>query len=287
MVGFLENDTFLGGESAMVEIWVPIVTTIIAGVFSVISTSIARIQISKANNRAKIAEDNERIAQNIFGSRENVDGSIPLEERIGLELGIKEIRILNLSSNTVLNPEIVDVSIKEKHNELSRRIEKLVVQEKIKLVMVIAAPDSEAAKEAVRTEKVINTRIHRNKRELVFYSAYAAIQEKIAQDGVFQDSYEKGRFVYRLTEDVLPYAIFQVKYEDSRKNHIKLDLYSPYIGGEKDRRTIYLYENKRSDDYRFFSENFDRIYNHAMSEEEELEKREEWLEKNKVLSAKN
>lgn len=234
-------------------------------------------KLIRAKKRAETAEKNEQLARNAFGARDKVDNSIPLDERFAVGLGIKEVRIMNFASTTLLVPDVADTYGMRSSGELAERLEQLVCEENVRVRIIVTAPDSVAAREAVENEKVINVLVPHNARERIFYDAYAALRKKISEGGSFHESYQSGRFVYRLTEVALPYGIFQVIYDDPKKNHIKLDIYSPFITREKERRTIYIYESKSPEDYAYFSESFDRVYNKTLSAEEEAERRDLWL----------
>lgn len=266
------------------EIIIPIVTAVISavitGLFTLYSSRKEKEKVIKdADKMVKIAQENEQFARNTFGSREEVEKWSPMDERLNYGLGIKEIRIINFTSNTLLNPELVDMVGLSSRSVFSERIEGLVNKENVRLTLIITAPGSEAAKESIRSHKVININTTDEDREKVFYCAYDALKQKIMPGGVYHKSYTENNFVYKITDISLPYGIFQVIYEDSSKNHIKLDLYSPYITREKERRSIFIYEKKNPDDYAYFSNNFDQIMMNALTPAQEEKFAQQWMAK--------
>lgn len=231
-----------------------------------------------AGKMSKKAKDADEYVRKMFGSREQVEKASPLDERVALGLGIKEIRIANFTSNAWLNTELVDAEALPSRSALVQRMQELVEKENIRLTMVITAPGSQASKEAISSEKVININTTIEDRERLFYCAYYAIRQNIQPGGYLHNSFKKGDFKYRLTDISMPYGIFQVIYEDESKNHIKLDLYSPYIAREKERRSIFIYEKYNPEDYNYFSKDFDNIFKNTISPTEERNKENMWLE---------
>ena len=248
----------------------------IVSIVGALITAAATIYASKMGKDAKKARE---YARNMFGSREQVESASPLEERVALGLGIKEIRMANFASNVWLNTELVDAEALPSRSALVKLMQELVEKENIRLTMVVTAPGSQAAKEAISSEKVININTTVEDREKLFYCAYYAIRQNIQPGGYLHNSFKEGDFKYRLTDISLPYGIFQVIYKDKTKNHIKLDLYSPYIAREKERRSIFIYEDKNPEDYNYFSKEFDNIFKNTISPTEEKEMEDIWLAK--------
>ncbi|MBR6519192.1 MAG: hypothetical protein IKT63_05925 [Oscillospiraceae bacterium] len=234
-----------------------------------------------AGKMGKTAKDAIEYARNMFGSRESVESRSPLKDRVAPGLGIKEIRIANFTSNAWLNVELVDTDALSSRSEMVQLMEELITKEDIRLKMVITAPDSEAANEAIRSKKVINMHTTMEDREKLFYCAYYAIHNNIQPGGAFHKSFTENNFMYRVTDVAMPYGIFQVIYEDESKDHIKLDLYSPYISREKERRSIFIYKDKNPEDYNYFSKDFDNMFMNAISPTEEKKFAQAWVEKAK------
>lgn len=238
----------------------------------------AKAETLKAQAEIEKAKESIKKSKNMFGSREHVESASPLDDRVAVGLGIKEIRIANYTSNVWLNTELVDAIGLSSRSALVQRMQELVEKENIRLTMVITAPGSQASKEAISSEKVININTTIEDREKLFYCAYYAIRQNIQPGGYLHNSFKEGDFKYRLTDISLPYGIFQVIYEDKSKNHIKLDLYSPYIAREKERRSIFIYEEQNPEDYNYFSKDFDNIFKNTISPTEEKKMEDEWLQ---------
>ena len=205
--------------------------TIIMALATIIA-SIASAVVSAKITKNKMSREVKETSENMLAAREDIEEKFSIDSRVRLGLGIKELRIMNFASTAILSPDIVDYIGQSSKNELSERIEKLLLKENVKLTLLITAPGSYAAEEAISSEKVINMNMDITNRKQIFYQAYAGIHSKIQENGIFNGCYKEGRFQYRITNIALPYAIFQVKYVDPRKDHIKIDLYSPYISRE-------------------------------------------------------
>ena len=272
----------------MVSVGETIISVIGKIVCTIISSLSRKKQHTKKNKKKQHVEVAEKSTKNglkIFDSREKVESLVPLDERIKVGLGIKEIRILNFACTSILSPNLVDYNGLPTRSELYNRIEQLIHEENIDLAIVISAPESEGADDALNSEKIVNLNTDIKTRRQVFYQSYGGLQKKISAGGAFYNSYCSGRLKYRITKIALPYAIFQVKYKDSKKDHIKIDLYSPYISRESRRRSFFVYKNRDNDNYEFFNENFDNVFKNAMSKEEEDEYKEIWLAKAEEYSA--
>ncbi len=222
-----------------------------------------------------------------FCSREELELEHPFDQRVQLGLGIKEIRILNYACNAILSPHIVDYIGMPSNRDFSDTIDKLVVDENIRLTIVITAPMSMAAEEALTSQKIVNLNTDTHNRNQVFFQSFSGIQNRIDVGGSFYHSYQSGRFNYRITQIALPYGLFQVKYNDPSKDHIKIDLYSPYISRESKRRSIFIYKATDPENYRFFEENFDNIFKNSLSLEEENIYLETWLNHSSSYSESN
>lgn len=229
-------------------------------------------RVKEGEGRRKISKTCRR-----FGAREDVESQNGLDKRLKLGIGIKEIRILNYASTSVLTPSLVDFSNLTHCSNLSDRIKELVCKEGVKITLIINAPDCAAADEALRSEKIINMNIDGNNRGQVFYQSYKGIQEIIGENGAFYNSYKSKDFKYHITEVALPYAIFQVKHNNSKKDYVKIDLYSPYISNESKRRTFFIYRADDEKNYKFFEENFDNVCKNAILEKEEKKRAPQWL----------
>lgn len=82
-----------------------------------------------------------------------------------------------------------------------------------------------------------------------------------------EDQDKCGTIDYRATDIALPYGLVMVlnDEEHSDLNHIKVDLYSPELSNDRNRRSFILYLNKNKDNYKFFEDQVFTLWNHAKS----------------------
>ena len=97
--------------------------------------------------------------------------------------------------------------------------------------------------------------------EAVFLNTYANINRMI-ESGPYKTASKERRFTFTVTECVLPYAMFQIVYdeENREKNHIKVDLYSCNMASSADRRTMVIFMREDQENYDFF-ENQIKFFN--------------------------
>lgn len=128
------------------------------------------------------------------------------------------------------------------------------------LELVITAPGSFAAQDAIDCEKLGNSALEAYP-EAIFLSAYCNICRLIEEHPVFKKAYNDKRFRFMVTDNVLPYALFQVAYKDGYEdsNHIKVDLYSEGLTSNMDRRCIMIFEAEDPDNYQFFKRRYEYI----------------------------
>ena len=230
-----------------------------AGIIGAILGAIAGAIATHLLSGNKKTDDSNRYALKYFGARKIIDSAIPLHNRVKTGLGIKEIRVLNYAGTTIVDPNNSDYSNFSEKDELSTALFKVLDRENVKFTIILTNPESEAAREAIRSRKVINNRYNDTNREMIFSDACDALKKALSDGGDLHNAYQENRINCRLTDIALPYGLFQVTYNDASKNHIKVDLYSPEIPDEGERRTFYIYENKNKEDYDFFERNIKNI----------------------------
>ncbi|MDD6812693.1 MAG: hypothetical protein PUD93_12705 [Lachnospiraceae bacterium] len=178
-------------------------------------------------------------------------------------MDIQEIRIANYACNSLFAPQNGESRGLARNENLANIVDGLVKREHVQFSVVITKPECEAAKEAVRNEKIINHDIEKNERKKVFSSALEEMQKCIASNGKYCKEYRENQVRFACTEISLPYGIFQVTYKNHKQDHIKVDLYSPYIPHESERLSMLIYRKKNEQLYKIFSDEFDRILSHS------------------------
>lgn len=168
---------------------------------------------------------------------------------------IKEINLVCYAATAMLcnDPRQID-RMAHDGNLMFKIIMHLLEDKDFSIRMVINAPLSSATNDAIEYSK-LGTNAFIENQEYVFISSYANIQNMIAIEP-YRTAYNENRFMFQLTDCVLPYAMFQVIYKQGYEqfNHIKIDLYSCGIDTTKDRRSILIFENVNRDNYHFFNE---------------------------------
>lgn len=235
----------------MIEVGAGIIGAILGAIAGAIATHLLS---NKKENKNSIE---------FFGARKIIDSAIPLHNRVKTGLGIKEIRVLNYAGTTIVDPNNSDYTNFSEKDELSTALFRVLDRENVKFTIILTNPESEAAREAIRSRKVINNKYNDTNREMIFADACDALKKALSDGGDLHNAYKGNRINCRLTDIALPYGLFQVIYNDASKNHIKVDLYSPEIPDEGERRTFYIYESKNKEDYNFFDTNIKNILHSA------------------------
>lgn len=200
----------------------------------------------------------------------NYTGEIPIS---GIRIACYSANILFAPSRTIVDKASFD------GGTLSRVFSRLLKDPDFTLEVIVTAPNSPCANDAINASKLGNSarRVHP---EAVFLSSYNNILTLIESDTVFREAYTTGRFQFFLAENVLPYALFQVQYKGGMEanDYIKVDLYSEGLDSNSDRRCMLIFKNDDSENYDFFNRSYDAIRKAATpSELIKTETREKWI----------
>lgn len=171
---------------------------------------------------------------------------------------IRRIRIMNLASNLVLNPEYIDIGhIQHSPYELSDALQKILQESNVLLEMILTEPHPANLRDAVT--RMANSVA--GSRENLIYIAWEAIYNNILANTVYSKAYKEHRFLYFSLNIGIPYALFGVEFDDEyqKYDHVKIDLYSSEIGNENQRRSFIIWKDLDYENYRFFIENFDSV----------------------------
>jgi hypothetical protein len=218
-------------------------------------------------NRVKHKEPN-----NVhMGNREKIHRLYPVGERMGFnknEYGdvdiavskhITRMRILNICSNLIINPDYAEHShtIPDDPNSISKVIRSILTNTRAQMTLILAKPTENVLKDM--QHKIANP--NPNKATGAIYSAQSELYNALSGDTLFAEAKRENRFGYYVTDMCMPFAIFAVEYdtEYSFLNHVKVDLYSAPLTNENERRSMIIWQNSDEENYNFFLRNFDNV----------------------------
>ena len=217
-----------------------------------------------------------------------------LEARFGNELvrcvrsrqeftGTNHIRSIHLScyaASIIFSPgiDMVDEQAFDR-GLMFNLLAELLKDEEFYLECMITAPSSFAMQEAIDNEKLGNSALEAYP-EAIFYSSYCNINALIEEDPVFRNAYRSKRFRFMVTENVLPYALFQIEYKKgyAQYDHIKVDLYSEGIRSSMDRLSMLVFRESDPENYSFFAERYKYLRNIKESKRLISENHTHWFE---------
>ena len=218
----------------------------------------------------------KRKANTWLTSRGKLENDIAsLNERFGRELVecvkrhddftgnscIKEINMVCYAATIITNTDVAHIDRRAyDYGTMFNIFAQLLKEERFIFRLVVNAPLSVASKDAVNYSKLGNHAMRDNE-EAIFLDTYANINRMI-ESGSYKTASTERRFTFTVTECVLPYAMFQIVYdeENSEKNHIKVDLYSCNMDSSDDRRTMVIFRREDQENYDFF-ENQIKFFN--------------------------
>lgn len=175
---------------------------------------------------------------------------------------VKRISLLSLAAAIIFCPEYSMVDPEAYDKSMMYKIFKyLLDDEEFQLNIVINTPNSRPVHDASTYKKVGNLSL--DELDHIFYATYFKFVYLINKDNIFKKAFKSGRITFSTTKCVIPYSIFQIEYKDEWKeyNHIKIDLYSPYINSNMERLSM-LFFHDHHDEYNtwsFFSNQFKKI----------------------------
>lgn len=204
-----------------------------------------------------------------LANRERIERTLaPLADRFGPELvhsiqqnqeftGQNRIRFIHMScyaASIIFSPQ--QDMVDERAFDLGLMFNifaKMLQDPEFSLELVINAPGSFAMQDAIDREKLGNSALEAYQ-EAIFLSSYSNIHRLIQEEPSFAQAYKEKRFRFMVTENVLPYALFQVEYKPGFEeySHVKVDLYSEGLTSNMDRRCMMIFKQDDPDNYSFF-----------------------------------
>ncbi len=191
---------------------------------------------------------------------------------------VRAIRMCCYAASIILSPDrdMLDYKLFDLGTMFNIYAE-LLKDSDFNLEITITAPQSEAAKEAIRSKRLGNRSLEAYP-EAIFLSAYCGIFNLIENHEVFKKAYNEKRFRFAVTDASLPYALCQIEYKDEHQafNHIKVDLYSENISSGADRRALMVFADDK-ENYLFFENRFNFIVNVSHSQKLIKENHDKWM----------
>lgn len=195
------------------------------------------------------------------------------------EQRIKYIRMSCYAASVIFTPhlDMLDHQAYD-HGMMFNIFAQLLRDPDFSLEIVTNAPSSCAVADAVKYEKLGNSSLEACP-EAVFFGSYAGVTNLIKTDEVFAAAVKEKRFRFMVTENVPPYALFQIVYKDKWRgyNHIKVDLYSEGLDSSMNRRSMIIFETDDPENYNFFVARHNYIRNARESKALISSHNDEWI----------
>lgn len=194
---------------------------------------------------------------------------------------VSSVRMACSAANMIFLPyrTIIDQGTYVYDREMISRVYRTLLQDKdFSFEVITNAPFSIATKDQIDNEK-FGSRTPQTRAddpEIAFLGTYGRVYDLITSDSVYKQAWADRRFSYFVTEAVMPFSILHVKYKPEWEgfNHIKIDLYSMGIPTTASRRTMVFFEKDNKDNYDFFVNHYDALWNKSTATPS---KHNEWL----------
>lgn len=212
----------------------------------------------------KVRDDRPPKSENnlLMKPRQDIHQIYPIGDRLHTNddgyKHIRRIRIMNLASNLLVNPEIANVEhIHQSPTALSKAMQKILQETSATLDLMLIEPHSANLRDSVT--KMANS--NAGPRENLVYSAWETIYNNLLLDTIYKKAYDQHRFCCFSINIGIPYALFSVEFdrEHEKYDHVKIDLYSSEIGNENQRRSFIVWKDLDPENFTFLTENFDSV----------------------------
>lgn len=224
------------------------------------------------------------LPRNKIHERYSIDSRLHISD--GLYKQIRNIRIMNFSSNLVINPEMAEIGhIAANDISLSAAIETIMKDTQATVELILSYPNRYNVKDL---ETKCATRRAGNCAASL-YSALETLYRNLSSDTIYsiRGNNEPRLFFLYLMKTSMPFGIFNVEFMEkaSQYNHVKVDLYSAALKTEDDRRSFVIWQTQDPTNYQFFVDNFINIKeNPRLCELQTLENFKETVEKIRKIS---
>lgn len=198
----------------------------------------------------------------IMKPREAIHQQCPIENRMHMNDGaykfIRRIRLMNLTSNLVLNPQVADAEHRQQSKtSIPNLIQKILKETNAPFELILVEPHQANLYDC--SKKITNRNLETI--DDLVYNSWETIKKMICTDSIYEKAYKENRFRCFSVNISIPYAIFNVEFQGKYKqyDHVKIDLYSSKITSENQRRSFIVWREDDPDNYDFFVQNFDSI----------------------------
>lgn len=213
-------------------------------------------------HKGRVGEENV-----LMKSRKEIQQQWNLDSRLHIRDGtyrkIRSIKIMNLASNLLINPEI-GASLLPEDMSLKSAIIKIMEETRANIELMLLEPNRCNLRDL--QTKIANCRPGDQKGCL--YSALATLYQNLSTDTIYarRSSSKDVLFRFYVMKTCMPFGIFNVEFlgEASKFDHVKVDLYSAALHSEDERRSFVIWREDDPDNYRFFVNNFDTIKNNPI-----------------------
>lgn len=211
--------------------------------------------------------------------RYSIDSRLHISDNIYKQ--ICRIRIMNLASNLLINPEIAERGhYSTKDIQLPVAIETILRDTDANIELILAEPNAYNLKD-LKT-KIANCTA--GSPEGTLYSALSVLYKNLSTDTIYRrrNNDPPVRFHFHVMKTSMPFGIFNVEFlDDAQKyNHVKVDLYSASLDNEDERRSFVIWQRDDPQNYKFFVDNFNNIKrNRQICERATLKMLKVWTEK--------
>ena len=237
------------------------------------------------NNWREIIEERYNARQNIekmrvsleensgkLLSRQDVDGILgKVKDRLNIRVNNRRIAykatLICYTGASFINKKDVTQTREGNAEEVSDAFIGFIKTERTAFDLIITNPYSNAAVDAARFGKLGNNNFITRRRDVPAYvnttepfeNAYDSIVKQIRRNTAIQRKMENNELNIFITDISLPYALFQIEYIDkfSYLNHIRLDLYSPFLSSNSERKSIIISKGTNKEEYDFFNREID------------------------------
>lgn len=208
-------------------------------------------------------------------TKAHVEDKLSLEER---EYGAKAIRLVNYAGTSFLLSSFVGNSYDPKFVEWFKKAK----NGNTDFTIVLTDEESEAAREAALHKMYPPNGCLIEKEKIIAENA------KKLKDLCVKN--ENAKISVYKTQVSLPYALFETKFKESIKNHIKVDLYSPFIHNDDNRPSFMIYKRDNPDLYDHFAMVIDSIiddakFDYATEGKQKVKNNKLFLQKKDIDSA--
>lgn len=187
----------------------------------------------------------------------SIDSRLHITDK--LYKNIKRVRIMNFASNLLINPLVGEKGhIPTKDISLSQAMEAIMREADATVELILTEPNPYNLQDL--KSKIANQ--NAGSEEGALYSALATMYKNLTTDTIYREKASEipvHFWLYTLNIS-MPFGIFNVEFLDETKyNHVKVDLYSAALHNENERRSFVIWEKDDPDNYNFFVNNFDDI----------------------------